>query len=172
MPKNNIFFLIGFMGSGKSYFGNKISKKLNYTFVDLDTYIETESMMFISDIFARFGEQEFRRIEAECLRKVSENQNKIIVSCGGGTPFYESNWEWMQERGHTIFLKQSIEVLFQRLKKQKNKRPLIKSLDDTQLLEFVKSKLSERETLYSKATVTLEDISVSKLLEIISNLKA
>lgn len=159
------------MGSGKSYLGNKISKNLNYTFVDLDTYIETESMMFISDIFARFGEQEFRRIEAECLRKVSENQNNIIISCGGGTPFYESNWDWMQEKGHTIYLKQSIEVLFQRLKKQKNKRPLIKDLDDAKLLEFIKSKLSERETLYSKATVTLEDISVSNLLEIIYMLK-
>lgn len=159
------------MGSGKSYLGNKISKNLNYTFVDLDTYIETESMMFISDIFARFGEQEFRRIEAECLRKVSENQNNIIISCGGGTPFYESNWDWMQEKGNTIYLKQSIEVLFQRLKKQKNKRPLIKDLDDAKLLEFIKSKLSERETLYSKATVTLEDISVSNLLEIIYMLK-
>ena len=101
MPKNTVFFLIGFMGSGKSYLGNKLSKKLNYTFVDLDTYIETESMMFISDIFARFGEPEFRRIEAECLRKVSENQDNIIISCGGGTPFYNSNWEWMQEKGLT-----------------------------------------------------------------------
>ncbi len=172
MPKNTVFFLIGFMGSGKSYFGNKLSKKLNYTFVDLDTYIETESMMFISDIFARFGEPEFRRIEAECLRKVSENQDNIIISCGGGTPFYNSNWEWMQEKGYTIYLKQNIEVLFQRLKKQKNKRPLIKDLDDAQLLDFIKSKLSERETLYSKATVILEDISVSNLFETISKLKA
>ena len=156
------------MGSGKSYFGNKVSKKLNYTFIDLDTYIETESMMFIPDIFARYGEEEFRRIEADCLRKSIINKRKLIVSCGGGTPFYESNWEWMQQNGTSIYLKQSEEVLFQRLKKQKAKRPLIQNMDDVLLIDFIKSKLNERESLYLKADFILEHISLNTLSEIIN----
>jgi shikimate kinase len=171
MQKNSVFFLIGFMGSGKSYLGNKVSKKLNYTFIDLDTYIETESMMFISDIFARFGEQEFRRIEAECLRKVSENQNNIIVSCGGGTPFFHSNWEWMQEKGQSIYLKQSEEILLARLKKQKEKRPLISQMDDVELEKYINSKLKERETLYLKADLVLENISVDSIVDYIKNIE-
>ena len=171
MQKNSVFFLIGFMGSGKSYLGNKVSKKLNYTFIDLDTYIETESMMFISDIFSRFGEQEFRRIEAECLRKVCENQNNIFISCGGGTPFFHSNWEWMQEKGRSIYLKQSEEILLARLKKQKEKRPLISQLNDVELEKYINSKLKERETLYLKADLVLENISVDSIVDYIKNIE-
>lgn len=167
MSKNTVFFLIGFMGSGKSYIGNKVSQKLNYTFIDLDTYIETESMMYISDIFARFGEQEFRRIEAECLRKAVVNKNNLIVSCGGGTPFYESNWEWMQEKGLSIYLKQSEEILLTRLKKQKEKRPLISKMDDLELETYIDSKLKERESLYLKADLVLENVSVNSILDYI-----
>lgn len=155
------------MGSGKSYFGRKISKKLNYTFIDLDTYIETESMMYISDIFARFGEQEFRRIEAECLRKAVVNKNNLIVSCGGGTPFYESNWEWMQEKGLSIYLKQSEEILLARLKKQKAKRPLISQMDDVELETYINSKLKERESLYLNADLVLENVSVNSIVDYI-----
>jgi shikimate kinase len=172
MSKLNIFFLIGFMGSGKSYLGHKIAKKLEYDFVDLDKYIESESMLFISDIFARYGEEEFRRIEADCLRKSTINKNNLIVSCGGGTPFNKSNWEWMQKNGKSIYLKQSEEILFQRLKKQKAKRPLIQNMDDVQLMEFIKSKLNERESLYLKADFILEHISLNALCEIINKNKA
>jgi shikimate kinase len=171
MSKLNIFFLIGFMGSGKSYLGHKIAKKLEYDFVDLDKYIESESMLFISDIFARYGEEEFRRIEADCLRKVSENQNNIIVSCGGGTPFFQSNWEWMQEKGQSIYLKQSEEILLARLKKQKEKRPLISQLDDVELEKYINSKLKERETLYLKADLVLENISVDSIVDYIKNIE-
>jgi shikimate kinase len=169
MQKNSVFFLIGFMGSGKSYFGNKVSKKLNYTFIDLDTYIETESMMFIPDIFARYGEEEFRRIEADCLRKSIINKRKLIVSCGGGTPFFQSNWEWMQEKGQSIYLKQSEEILLARLKKQKEKRPLISQLNDVELEKYINSKLKERETLYLKADLVLENISVDSIVDYIKN---
>ncbi len=157
------------MGSGKSYFGNKVSKKLNYTFIDLDTYIETESMMFIPDIFARYGEEEFRRIEADCLRKSIINKRKLIVSCGGGTPFFQSNWEWMQEKGQSIYLKQSEEILLARLKKQKEKRPLISQLNDVELEKYINSKLKERETLYLKADLVLENISVDSIVDYIKN---
>ncbi len=171
MQKNTVFFLIGFMGSGKSYLGHKIAKKLEYDFVDLDKYIESESMLFISDIFARYGEEEFRRIEADCLRKSIINKRKLIVSCGGGTPFYESNWEWMQQNGTSIYLKQSEEVLFQRLKKQKAKRPLIQNMDDVLLIDFIKSKLNERESLYLKADLVLDNISVDSIVDYIKNIE-
>jgi shikimate kinase len=128
-------------------------------------------MLFISDIFARYGEEEFRRIEADCLRKVSENQNNIIVSCGGGTPFFQSNWEWMQEKGQSIYLKQSEEILLARLKKQKEKRPLISQLDDVELEKYINSKLKERETLYLKADLVLENISVDSIVDYIKNIE-
>ena len=159
------------MGSGKSYFGNKVSKKLNYTFIDLDTYIETESMMFIPDIFARYGEEEFRRIEADCLRKSIINKRKLIVSCGGGTPFFHSNWEWMQEKGQSIYLKQSEEILLARLKKQKEKRPLISQMDNVELEKYINSKLKERESLYLKADLVLENISVDSIVDFIKNIE-
>jgi shikimate kinase len=128
-------------------------------------------MLFISDIFARYGEEEFRRIEADCLRKVSDNQNNIIVSCGGGTPFFHSNWEWMQEKGRSIYLKQSEEILLARLKKQKEKRPLIQNMDDVLLIDFIKSKLNERESLYLKADLVLDNISVDSIVDYIKNIE-
>ena len=95
----------------------------------------------------------------------------MIVSCGGGTPFYESNWEWMQQNGTSIYLKQSEEVLFQRLKKQKAKRPLIQNMDDVLLIDFIKSKLNERESLYLKADLVLDNISVDSIVDYIKNIE-
>jgi shikimate kinase len=127
--------------------------------------------MFIPDIFARYGEEEFRRIEADCLRKSIINKRKLIVSCGGGTPFFHSNWEWMQEKGRSIYLKQSEEILLARLKKQKEKRPLISQLDDVELEKYINSKLKERESLYLKADLVLENISVDSIVDFIKNIE-
>jgi len=143
-------FLIGYMGCGKSTLGRTVSAMTGMQFIDLDAYIEGRFHMTVSDIFARRGEQGFRDIERAMLHEVGEFEN-VLVACGGGTPCFFDNMEWMNLHGTTVFLDTSIEKLFSRLKRGKHKRPLIADKNDEELLDFINRALESRMAHYSKA---------------------
>lgn len=144
-------FLIGFMGCGKSYNGTRLAKVLNMPFVDLDNYIEEKAGKTIAEIFSEQGEEHFRKLEQQALHQMTAFDN-IVISCGGGTPCFFDNMEWMNENGDTVYLKCTPQTLEKRLVKGKAKRPLIKDLDEqNELINFIKSKLEKREPFYSKA---------------------
>jgi shikimate kinase len=105
--------LIGFMGSGKSTVGSILARKLGYCFVDLDSEIEKEAGMKITDIFKKRGEPAFRGLETECLRTMADRTG-IVLAAGGGTPVEEANKEFFQNSAATFFLKTPLETALSR----------------------------------------------------------
>ncbi len=152
------FFLLGYMGSGKSTIGKQLSAKLSYDFVDLDSYIETQENASISEIFKTKGEIYFRKIETKYLKEVSEFKIATIIALGGGTPCYGNNMEIIKNAADakSIYLKLSIPNLVNRLFDEKGKRPLIAHITTKEALtEFIGKHLFERSAYYSESDVTI-----------------
>ena len=148
-------FLIGLMGSGKSYWGKKLGKKLKTGAYDLDYLVETNEEKTISEIFEEDGEEYFRKSEAKILRWFAQKK-VFVLSTGGGTPCFHDNMAWMNKHGLTIWLDEPVDVLVERLKTEKNHRPLIKKLDESQLHDFLTAKREERIPFYNQAQYQLK----------------
>ncbi|MBJ7883052.1 shikimate kinase [Gelidibacter salicanalis] len=152
-----IIILIGYMGSGKSTIGKKLSQTLNFEFIDLDDYIQEMEQLTISEIFKNKGEIYFRKQEHFYLKEVLK-RNNVILSLGGGTPCYGDNMQAIltTEGAHSIYLKSTILNLVQRLVTEKSQRPLIAHLKtDEALTEFVGKHLFERSFYYSQSNQIL-----------------
>ena len=145
-------FLIGFMGSGKSHVGRQLAKAAQMPFLDLDDYMEQHEQRSITSIFAQEGEAAFRQMERAALHRTAELP-EAVIACGGGTPCFFDNMDWMNRHGVTVYLKTPVDILFQRLKAGKNKRPLLATLDDAALQNYISNKLNEREPFYLQAGV-------------------
>lgn len=158
-------FLIGFMGSGKSSFGRKLAKSLDYPFYDMDELVEKRVGMSIREYFKEAGEQAFREQERSVLQDNTFAENSIIAT-GGGAPCYSDNMDWMNKNGMTVFLSIPPKGLVERLAHGRDKRPLIQNFDDEQLLEYITDKLVEREPHYKKAKFTLlgQDLTPERFL--------
>ncbi|MEP7253124.1 MAG: shikimate kinase [Ginsengibacter sp.] len=144
------FFLIGFMGSGKSHWGKIWSAKTKLPFYDLDHRIEKAFKITIAEIFEIKGEEKFRELERYHLRKFSRKK-RYLLACGGGTPCFSDNLQWMKSEGTVIYLKASPELIVQRLTHETAHRPVIKNVKPSELLSFIKNKLTEREPFYLQA---------------------
>jgi shikimate kinase len=125
-------YLLGYMGSGKTTLGKTLAKKLKFNFTDLDHFIEKDLNKKISSLFETEGEEGFRSIEKNYLHKTASMEN-TIVSCGGGTPCFFDNIQWMNNNGITIYLKMTVDGLFNRLLHAKEERPLLKKLSNDEL---------------------------------------
>lgn len=147
-------FLIGFMCSGKTFRGRKWSQKNRLPFFDLDEIIETAEKRSIASIFEEEGEDYFRKIETTALKTFSQKDN-CIVACGGGTPCFADNMQWMNENGKTVYLAASPQYIFNRVMNEQEKRPLVKNLNHAELFFFIEQKLKEREFFYTQASVIL-----------------
>ena len=148
-------FLIGYMGSGKSTIGKKLSNKLGLEFIDLDDYIETKYKISIPSIFEKYDEPTFRRIESEILVKVCKMDN-VVISTGGGTPCHNQNMDLILESGLCIYIKMSVKSLFNRLINAKRIRPLIKKIKEEDLVDFIKKQLEKRSVYYERAHLPLK----------------
>lgn len=169
IKKRNLVFLVGFMGTGKTHWGKLWAEKIHYVFVDLDDVIEAAEHSSVHDIFENKGEDYFRRKEAEALRQMLQKENTII-SCGGGTPCFFDNMEWMNAHGTTVLLNSGAGYIMENIKKQSGQRPLLKGMNDEEMLTFIESKLKERNPFYTKASITLDaqTASVNSIDQIIS----
>ena len=146
--------LIGYMGAGKTTIGKALSKELGATFYDLDWYIESRMRKTVAQIFAERGEEGFRKIEHNMLHEVAEFEN-VIISCGGGTPCFFDNMDYMNGQGETVYLQASPDVLYNHLKMGKTERPLLKNKTPEEMQVFIAEQLEKREPYYSKAKHTL-----------------
>lgn len=148
----NTWYLWGYMGSGKSSVGRAVARNLNLEFKDLDKIIIEESGMSISDFIRDRGELAFRKLERQLLL---EHQNfDGIFSCGGGTPCYYDNAEWMVSKGQAVYLRASPSWLHQRLATSRSrgiKRPQLTGVEDQDLSEFIAKHLFERQHFYQMA---------------------
>ena len=146
--------IVGFMGSGKTTVGKALSKELGITFYDLDWYIESRMHKTVPQIFTERGEDGFRLVEHNMLHEVAEFED-VILSCGGGTPCFFNNMDYLNEQGITVYLKASPEVLYGHLIIGKTERLLLKGKSPEQMMEYIKEQLAKREPFYSKAKYTL-----------------
>ena len=147
--------LIGYMGAGKTTLGKVLGRETGLQFFDLDAYIEDRFHRKIPQIFAEKGEEGFRDIERRMLHEVAEFED-VIISCGGGTPCFYDNMDYMNQQGETVFLKAEPHVLQAHLMMGKTIRPLIQGKSPEELDAFIRESLTAREPFYSKAKHTIE----------------
>lgn len=142
--------IIGYMGAGKTTLGKVLAKDLGLPFHDLDWYIESRMMKTVPQLFAERGEEGFRKVEHNMLHEVAEFED-VVISCGGGTPCFYDNMEYMNAQGDTVYLKASPEVLYAHLQMGKVERPLLKNKTREEMQAFIQEQLAEREKYYTKA---------------------
>lgn len=149
--------LVGYMASGKTSVGKLLAKELELGFIDLDAYIEAQLQKSIKAIFLEKGEIYFRKVEHEMLKKVLDENNSMILSTGGGTPCYAGNMDVILENSdYSIYLQLTVSALVDRIRKEKDQRPLVQKIQDKELPEFVGKHLFERRQFYSQAMYTLD----------------
>jgi shikimate kinase len=150
--------LIGYMGAGKTTVGKALAAALGVPFYDLDWYITMRYRKSVSEIFAERGEEGFRDLERRMLHEAAEFED-VVLSCGGGTPCFFDNMEYMNSLADTIYLKAAPDVLAMHLKMGKGKRPLIEGKTPEELEAYIQESLQAREPYYSQAKYAI-DVSV------------
>lgn len=166
-------FLIGMMASGKSKTGPQLAKLLNYKFIDVDNLVEKVAQKPIELIFKEDGENMFRELESKCLQEIIK-LHSVIVSTGGGVITKKENWGILRQ-GLVIWLDTDHKVALDRLKKDKNQRPLLKGENISQ--EYI-AIYNSRKELYAQADIrikvenqSVEELSMNIINTISNNIK-
>lgn len=159
------------MGSGKTYWAKMWAQQSSLAVHDLDALIEAAENLSVEKIFEEKGESYFRQKETETLKGFLTKDN-FILSCGGGTPCFNDNIQWMNNNGTTVYLKCHPQKILQNVLAEKQKRPLIKKINEGELLFFIEQKLKERESFYNQAKIILqtEEINNETILYIINQI--
>lgn len=160
--------LLGYMGCGKSTIAQNLSKITNIPFLDLDKCIEKKSNLSINEIFEQHGEIYFRKLEHEMFLELLNSTENNIIGLGGGTPCYANNHELLQKDDVTsIYLKASIDTLYDRLVFNKSKRPLIANMEEEEMREFIAKHLFDRSFYYNHAQhkVVVDNRTVEETVE-------
>ena len=155
------------MGSGKTHWGRLLSEKLGIRFFDLDEQVTEHAGKTIPEIFAAEGEEQFRLLEKDVLHIITESHDNFVMACGGGSPCYFNNIEYMNTAGTTVWIDTPQDTLHKRLVVEKDKRPLIKDLTDEQLRNFIQKKFSDRRIYYEQADIAIDEepVQLEKLIE-------
>ena len=143
-------YLVGMMGSGKTSTGRPLAERLGYGFVDADAVIEQVAGCTVSEIFERDGEEEFRSLETQVMRSISE-RHSLVVATGGGVVTRTENWGMMHQ-GIVIWLDVERRQLLQRLQNDSTQRPLLMTGDPAETLDEI---LKQRRPLYDEADLTV-----------------
>lgn len=160
--------LIGFMGSGKSTIGRKLSDKYGLKHIDTDWYIEKEQNKKISDIFSEKGEEYFRNLETECIKTlIDKYKDNAVVSVGGGLPVKEANRELLHTLGTVVYLKADVSTLEARLSGDK-KRPLLKGGD---LHEKIVSLMEKRQAIYEQTADFIVETDGLQCIDVVKIIK-
>jgi len=159
--------LIGYMASGKSVIGKKLSEKFDIEFIDLDAFIEKREQKTITTIFNEKGEIYFRLQETKYLTELLTSDKNFILSLGGGTPCYGNNMDIILKKTTSFYLKTSIKTLHSRLISEKNSRPLVAAISDDDLEEFIAKHLFERSFFYQKSNhaIITDNLSIQETVD-------
>jgi len=147
--------LVGMMGCGKTSIGKLIAQKLNFDFVDTDTEIEKKFNLSIKEIFDTYGEKHFRKIEFDIF-KLFKNSNNILISSGGGSFCQNNTFNLIKKRFLSVWLDINEETIFKRVRRNQNKRPLIKGLNEIELRNTINGLMFKRRDCYNKADVRIQ----------------
>src|SRR5215472_10437815 len=152
---NRSVALVGMMGAGKTSIGKRLAARLEVGFCDADHEIEAAAGMTVAEIFSKYGEPEFRRLERSVIGRLLA-QPPHVLATGGGAYMDESTRDAMRAHAFTIWLKAPIDILLGRVRKRQEhdqSRPLLNTSDMRGTLE----KLSAiREPVYALADMVLE----------------
>lgn len=138
-----------------------MSKKLQLPFFDLDDVIEEQQGKSITAIFEEMGEEHFRMLEKDSLYLLTESHENFVMACGGGAPCFFNNIDYMKSRGITVWINCTADSLYNRLVKEKEKRPLVKAIPDEELKSFIVKKYADRKIFYQQAAVILAEESLT-----------
>ena len=162
MVMDTSIFLLGLPGSGKSTLGKSLAEKLGYSFFDLDKEIATREGKSIPDFISFQGEGNFRIREKEVLHEICSSESKFVLATGGGTPCFHFNMDFMNNHGASIYLDVSPGDLALRIMDQGlEKRPLLKSYDQMDLIQELRDLKEKRAPFYSEAKIKLSDNQIS-----------
>ena len=145
MPKRQIY-LTGFMGTGKSTILNCMHRMCGLKKIEMDEQIVMEQGMSISEIFEQKGEEHFRSLETELVKRISDMDN-IVVSCGGGTVMRQCNVDEMKRNGTIVLLTATAQTVYERVK-DNHKRPL---LENNMNLQYIEELMEARRPRYEAA---------------------
>ncbi len=155
-------FLLGLPGCGKTTLGKKLAEALHIPFVDLDAEIEKSENMLIRDIFEKYKEDYFRKVEARELVRWCESADDFIMATGGGAPVFFDNIERINAAGMSIFLDVSAREITRRiLLTSLQERPLFAKANSETLKDQIEFMRSQRLQFYRKAKLTITDDSIS-----------
>lgn len=166
--KGKNIMLIGFMGSGKTSIGIRLSYKLQMPVDDTDKIIESREGMAISEVFNVYGEDYFRKKETMLLSEISKNTSRKIYSLGGGTPIALQNQGLIRKCGTVIYLKAKPETIYDRLKNDTT-RPLLRCEDPQ---ERIRTLLTARDPIYERCAdiiIEVDGLEQNEVLEKILN---
>lgn len=158
--------LIGFMGSGKSTVGFRLSYKLKKCLIDTDKLIEEREKMRISEIFATKGEGYFRQKETECLNSLFHELGSRVISLGGGTPIREGNCEIIKKLGKVIYLQASPATIYQRVKHDTS-RPLLQCENPKEKIEAL---LAERNPIYESVADIIIHVDGKEMKDVVQEI--
>lgn len=161
LGRRNLVF-VGLMGAGKSAVGRMVASQLGLPFVDTDVEIERVSRMTISELFAAYGEEEFRALETRVIKRLLRSGPRV-VSTGGGAFINDKTRRQIERGGLSLWLKADIDVLWERVNKRDH-RPLLKTENPKQTL---KDLMDKRYPVYQLADLTIQSRDVRK--EVIAN---
>ncbi|MFC0482585.1 shikimate kinase [Gellertiella hungarica] len=156
LGKRNLI-LVGLMGAGKSSVGRIVASQLGIPFIDTDNEIERVSRMTIPDLFAAYGEQEFRALEARVIKRILRGGPRV-VSTGGGAFINERSRRFIKKGGLSVWLKADLDVLWERVNKR-DTRPLLRTENPKQTLENL---MNQRYPIYAEADLTVLSRDVRK----------
>lgn len=142
------------MGSGKTTVGKALAEELGLTFYDLDWCIESRYHRTIPELFAERGEAGFRELERRILHEYGEFED-VVIACGGGTPCFFDNMDFILQQSDCVYLKATPETLAMHLRMGKVERPLIKGKSPDELHQYICQSLEIREPYYNRAQHTL-----------------
>lgn len=159
------------MGCGKSFLSRRLAEAMGISVIDMDKYIEEKYFMSVPDIFAKFGEEEFRQREKLVLKELTLIDD-VIIATGGGAPCFFDNVQVMKNAGVLLYIKVSEEIIVERLMNSKHKRPLVDGKSKEELIDFVSAKIKEREDFYLQAHDIIDPTnqSLESIIELIEKL--
>lgn len=159
--------LLGYMASGKSTISRQLANKLGIKAIDLDDYIVDKEGTSINEIFKNKGEIYFRKQENKYLQDLLNNKDSFVLALGGGTPCYAGNMDLIKNNAYSFYLKANLNTLFDRLKIEKESRPLIAILDNDKLMEFIAKHLFERTPFYeqSEHTIIIDNKTIDQIVK-------
>lgn len=153
-------YLSGFMASGKSTVGPKVAARIGSTFLDLDRLIQVHDGRSIPKIFAEEGEDFFRELETEALRKTADTTN-LVVALGGGALVDDENRAFAKEHGRVVYLQVGPDTILNRVGDEAAQRPLLQDeegrpLSRQHMRQRIEKMLEERKTSYTDAHATVD----------------